>query len=118
MINIESKFDSDFMAHRVLVSGSGLNSTSIQLLIDGVDQLLVSVDATQALFEVVGLNGVVSDDVKIYTSEGYPMGSEISHYLEFAPSVLQISPSEGSAGGSWIQVTGSGFGLETSGLNL
>lgn len=78
----------------------------------------MSVDADVAVFEVVGLNGISTSDVQIFTSEGYPWGADISHFLEFAPSILQITPSEGSAGSSWIQVTGSGFGPMTAGLNL
>jgi len=39
-------------------------------------------------------------------------------YLELTPSLLSISPLVGSAGGSKIIVTGTGFGLGTQGLNL
>jgi hypothetical protein len=38
--------------------------------------------------------------------------------LDFEPAVLAITPSAGSSAGSLIHVLGSGFGMETVGLNL
>ena len=56
--------------------------------------------------------------VEVFTSEGYPTGAGSLPYLELTPSLLSISPLVGSAGGSQIIVTGTGFGLGTQGLNL
>ena len=38
--------------------------------------------------------------------------------LFFTPALLSITPTTGSSGGTWITVTGSGFGPETNGLNI
>lgn len=38
--------------------------------------------------------------------------------LFFTPALLLINPTTGSSGGTWITVTGSGFGPETAGLNI
>ena len=59
-----------------------------------------------------------STDVKFYTAEGYPEGGEIEHFVEAHPALLMLDPPIGSAGGTKLLVTGSGFGLKTEGLNL
>jgi hypothetical protein len=59
-----------------------------------------------------------SSSVQVYTSEGYPGGSDIIHYLDLTPSILAITPSAGSSAGSLITVEGTGFGMLTEGLNL
>jgi hypothetical protein len=64
------------------------------------------------------LIGSETDDVKVYTSEGFPAGSDIVHTLEFKPQLFSITPSRGSSAGSVITVTGTGFGVETENLNL
>jgi len=102
-------FDETSFSHQVLVSGSGIDST-INLWIDGIEQELVSQTSTEAIFKVINLNGVSSDDVQVYTSEGLPTGADIAHQLDFEPAVFSISPAVGSAGGSLIHVVGSGFG--------
>lgn len=56
--------------------------------------------------------------VEVFTSEGYPAGAGSLTYLELTPSLLSISPLVGSAGGSRIIVTGTGFGPGTQNLNL
>lgn len=56
--------------------------------------------------------------VEVFTSEGYPAGVGGLTYLELTPSLLSISPLVGSAGGSRIIVTGTGFGPGTQNLNL
>lgn len=75
-------------------------------------------DSASATFNVVGLNAVTTSNVKVFTSEGYPEGMEIAHSLTFQPALLSISPSSGSSAGSWVTVTGSGFGPQTEGLNV
>lgn len=67
---------------------------------------------------MIEIDGVSTDDVIVYTNEGFPEGSEIAHFLEFTPALYSISPETGNSGGTWITVTGSGFGTSTNGLNL
>lgn len=55
-----------------------------------------------------------SQNIQVYTSEGYPEGSEITHSLDVAPALLAIDPPIGSSAGSKIKVTGSGFGTSTA----
>jgi len=115
--DINAVFDEVTFSHQVIVAGSGFDDT-INLWIDGLEQELVSFTETEAIFKVTNMNGVSSDNVQVYTSEGLPAGSDIVHQLDFEPAVLAISPSSGSSAGSHIHVIGSGFGMETVGLNL
>lgn len=59
-----------------------------------------------------------ASDIKVFTSQGYPAGMEKVVPLFFTPALLLINPTTGSSGGTWITVTGSGFGPETAGLNI
>ena len=59
-----------------------------------------------------------SSDIVVYTSEGYPIGSEIQHTIQLVPSISEIKPEKGNSGGTWITVYGTGFGTQTFGLNL
>lgn len=54
----------------------------------------------------------------MYTAEGIPEGGQIAQAIESSPSILAINPSTGSSAGSKILVSGTGFGTETSGLEL
>lgn len=110
-------FDEVTLTHQIILAGTGFDET-IEVVIDGYVQTLVSQDAYEAIFTLTNLSGVDSSDVHIYTSEGYPEGGQISHAFEAYPAILTITPSVGSSGGSIISVTGSGFGTETVGLNL
>jgi hypothetical protein len=67
---------------------------------------------------VIGLVNSTATDIKVYTSQGYPAGMERVVPLFFTPALLSITPTTGSSGGTWITVTGSGFGPETNGLNI
>jgi len=87
-------------------------------LIDGFSQELVSSSDTEAVFKLTDLNGIETTDVTIYSAEGYPEGAEIEHSITVAPALLSIEPAIGNSGGSKLTVTGSGFGMQTSGLNL
>jgi hypothetical protein len=87
-------------------------------LIDGFSQELVSTSETEAIFKITDLNGVETTSVTIYSAEGYPEGAEIIHSITVTPALLAIEPAIGNSGGSKLTVTGSGFGMQTSGLNL
>jgi hypothetical protein len=67
---------------------------------------------------VVDVDDYLSISVLIYSEEGYPEGADLIGSIEFTPTLLSISPTSGSSAGSWIKVTGTGFGNETTGLNI
>lgn len=70
-----------------MVSGSGFDDT-IQLYIDGHEQILVQQESGSATFDLINLNGVVSTDIQVFTDMGYPEGSEIIHSVDVAPALL------------------------------
>lgn len=114
--DIQVEFSDIDFNHKVVVSGSGFDD-SIQLLIDGFEQVLDSQDGASATFSLTNLDNTSSEDVTVFTSAGYPEGSEITHSIDVAPALLMIDPIVGSSAGSKIKVVGSGFGQNTN-INL
>lgn len=115
--DITTTFDEATFSHHVLVDGSNLDET-VTMFIDGYAQELISWTSSLATFKVTNMDFASTDDVQVFTDQGYPSGSDIAHTLEFIPSILAITPSAGSSAGTWITVEGTGFGALTEGLNL
>ena len=61
---------------------------------------------------------MTSTNIKFYTIKGTPSGTSFLATHTFAPSLVSISPSTGSFGGSKLTVTGVGFGINTADVNL
>ena len=64
-----------------------------------------------AYFKVISAKNTSSKNIRIRMADGLP-----SQYINFTtatmePTLLGISPSSGSSGGTLITVTGSGFGM-------
>ena len=59
-----------------------------------------------------------SSNVQIYFPDGLPTGYSGFTSMTVVPTLVSISPSTGSSGGTLITVTGTGFGTATEGLNL
>lgn len=85
--DIQVQFDEANFKHQVVVSGTGFDDTT-QLFIDGFEQTLVSQDSVSATFDLVNMNGAASTDIQVFTSMGYPEGSEITHAIDVAPALL------------------------------
>lgn len=114
---VESSFSDVDFQHQVTITGTNIDDT-IELLIDGFSQEFISQSETEAIFKITELNGVETTAVTIYSAAGYPEGAEIEHSITVSPALLAIEPAIGNSGGSKLTVTGSGFGMQTSGLNL
>jgi hypothetical protein len=56
--------------------------------------------------------------VRVYFADGLPAGYDSFLTATIAPTLVSISPSTGSAGGTLITVTGTGFGTDSADLNL
>ena len=59
-----------------------------------------------------------SNNVQTYFSDGLPSGYSDFTTVTVEPTLVSISPSTGSSGGTLITVTGTGFGTSTEGVNL
>jgi hypothetical protein len=114
--DIQTSFDTESLTTKAVVSGTGL-AQSAELWIDGEEMTLDSLTETEATFTITYIEGIESNDVQIYFADGSSEESA-SYSISVVPSLLTVSPSTGSAGGSLIHVTGSGFGPQTEGLNL
>jgi hypothetical protein len=117
LADLEVTFDANTFSHKVIVSGTGFDN-STQLIIDEVDQVLDYADGNNAVFFLHGIKEVSTTDIQIFTADGRPEGAEIEHFIEAVPALLMIDPPVGSAGGTKVLVTGSGFGKEAENLNI
>ena len=59
-----------------------------------------------------------SSNVNIYFPDGLPTGYSSFMSVSVVPTLVSISPSTGSSGGTLITVTGTGFGNQTEGINM
>lgn len=56
--------------------------------------------------------------MKVYFADGLSSGYDAFTSATMVPTLVSISPSAGSSGGTLLTVTGTGFGVDTTGLNL
>ena len=114
--DIQTSFDTESLTTKAVVTGTGLSETA-ELWIDGEEMTFDSLTETEAIFTITYIEAVSSEDVQVYFADGSSEESAI-YSISVVPSLLTVSPSTGSAGGTLIHVTGSGFGPLTEGLNL
>lgn len=75
-------------------------------------------DTSTAVFTITNVLNTSSPLVQVFTSAGLPQGWNNVKSLTWTPSFLSISPDVGSQGGTLVTVTGTGFGVNTTGLGL
>jgi len=105
----------------VTANGSSLPlaTTGAQLYIDGILQTTTTASATSTVFTITNLKMSASSNIGLYFADGLPSGIETITGLTFTPAFVSVSPNTGgSAGGTLLTVTGTGFGLNTTGLGL
>lgn len=73
---------------------------------------------TEVTFTLTGVFDETSSDVKIYFADGLPSGYADISTFGATPTLVSISPSTGSSGGTLLTITGTGFGTETESVNL
>lgn len=118
---LTNAFDAATNTHQLTLSGSNFPAgdlAGVELYIDGYLQTVVSVSATEAIFTLTGVKAASSSDIQVYFADGLPTGFETITTQTFTPAFVSVSNAAGSAGGNLIKVTGTGFGPETTGLNL
>ena len=94
-------------------TGFGSDTSAVQLWIDGVQQKTETVASTTATFTVTHLDHESANKVDIYFADGLPDGYTSFKTLTVTPNLVSITPSTGSAGGTKLRVTGTGFGKNT-----
>ena len=75
-------------------------------------------DDTVATFTLIDILDQDSADVQIYFDDGLPTGYTDFTSISVEPTLVSISPSSGSSGGTLLTVSGTGFGTATESLNL
>ena len=113
----------DEATNRIIVTASGTgfpagDITGTTLYLDGVMQETLDVTDSQATFAVTDALDSVTTNARFYFADGLPTNFDSKSFIEMEPSLVSISPSTGSSGGTLITVTGAGFGVNTIGLNL
>jgi len=108
---------------QVTLAGSGFTAgdiTSVALYIDGAKQTTLSVDLeTYALFTIVDIKDSTSSNIQIYFADGFATDYKWITSLTFTPNFVSISPNTGgSFGGTVLTVRGTGFGINTTLLQL
>ena len=109
--DITSSFDSSTSTHVATVTGSGFVEPC-ELWIDGFEQTMLSFSDTEVKFTISEMESAISDFAEIFFAEGKVDGT--SYFtITNTPAFLTVTPATGSAAGTLIHVTGSGFGIET-----
>jgi len=113
-------FDADTNTQVITLEGTGFgdDTSVIEFYVDGVAQTVLTAADTTATVTITEMLDETSSDVQIYFTDGLPTGYADFTSLTVVPTLVSISPSTGSSGGTLITVTGTGFGTSTEGVNL
>ena len=106
--------------------GENLPATGVELILDGVEQVAQAVAAGEAgvtqRFTVTGIHDSTVTDIVLRMPDGYPELADPAPAglttLTFVPRFFEITPHVGSACGTVVTVRGTGFGINSTGLNL
>lgn len=112
--DIVQEFNTSSNQINLTVEGSGFIADDLvytELWVDGEMVPLISVSATEAVFELDYALDTSTSDFVFYTIDGLPSG--LLPMVYFDPALVSISVNIGSTGGFTTQVRGVGFGIET-----
>ena len=117
---ITAAFDAATNSQLVTLAGSGFGTdkTKVTLMIDGKTQTPEALTDTEGKFIVTDLDSEKANVVNVYFEAGLPKDYAKAKTVAVTPNLVSISPSSGSAGGTLLTVTGTGFGSKTKGLML
>lgn len=73
---------------------------------------------TAAVFTITHMDATSSDNVQFYTTNGIANNNGFISSLTDTVSLVSVSPNDGSAGGTMLTVTGTGFGPNTETIAL
>lgn len=115
-----SAFDATTNTQVLTLTGTGMGTdiAVIELIIDGVKQTCLTATDTEATFTLSGINSESANVVEIFMADGLPTGFDTITTVAVTPNLVSISPATGSAGGTLLTVTGTGFGTSTAGVDL
>jgi len=120
---MSTEFDTtaDEEGWNLVIEGTGFtgDQDSVSLEVGGTAQTGVAVTATTATFRISDVAAETLTDLFLYFPVGLPAGhSFVAAGATLEPKLTQISPNEGSVGGTEITATVHGVGTATTGLQL
>jgi hypothetical protein len=74
-----TEFNTEYNVWEARITGTGFagDANSVLLKIKGVEQNAVTVTETEAVFEIIDIDGPAQTDIKMYFDIGLPAGGEI-----------------------------------------
>ena len=117
---ITPSYDAAADIYKITVAGTGFTGAkeAVSLEIDSVAQGAagaLSISSTEAVFGITNIKlGVANTKMFMYFAEGVPKGHDkIQAGFVLEPKLSQISPNVGSIGGTFIEATIHGVGVNT-----
>ena len=119
-MEIQNSSDAATNTQKLTLAGTGFGTdkTKVTLIIDGKTQTTDSLADTEGKFTLTDLDSEKTNVVQVYFDTGLPKDYAKVKTVAVTPNLVSISPSSGSAGGTLLTVTGTGFGSKTKGLML
>ena len=121
LTGMSNAFDTATNTQVFTITGTGFTQddlASVSLFIDGKKQETLTVSTTDATFKVTDALDSSSKNVRVYFADGLPTGFDAYTSATMTPTLVSVSPSTGSSGGTLLTVTGTGFGVNTKGVTL
>ena len=120
LTDVTNNFDSSSNSQVFTITGTSFpngDTAGVTLHLDGIEQETLTVTDTVATFRVTEiLSG--SPSLRVYFDDGLPAGYDSFNSATVAATLVSISPSTGSSGGTLLTVTGTGFGMDSQDVNL
>jgi hypothetical protein len=109
----ESVFDDVSNTWQIRVTGEGVSgdTSNVELIVAGTKQTTVSVSDTEALFRIDDISGQTLDSMQLFFDVGIPENSGLlATPIQLEPKLVEVSPNQGSAGGTLIVANVQGVG--------
>ena len=117
---LTAAFDEATNTQVLTLTGTSMGTTpaDIKMTVDGVELTTLTATDTEATFTLAGLKSESANKVEIRFPDGFPTGFDTVATIATTANLVSISPATGSAGGTLLTVTGTGFGVDTTGVTL
>jgi hypothetical protein len=94
--NIATQWDATSQKYQVVVTGTGFTGTTdtTELFVKGLKQTTVSIDSSQAIFEVSSITGYTLSNMTLYFDVGTPKGHDTvieTATFELVPKLISLS---------------------------
>jgi IPT/TIG domain len=94
----------------------GATTSNTEVIIDGVEQTIVSASDTSVVVQIVHLNDIKTSNIQFYLPIGFPAGLDdltMTTGITVTPKLLSVYPNIGSPAGSVLKLSFIGVGPRT-----